>query len=141
MRSKNRDGLCDWGHTKPDGQGGTVGGPPLDFPEIWSPTDLDRTAWHKKNNPFKNCAWVSAKPDTRCNAKGFDNTRAQYSCPSTCNPAVNIDNVDPLSPRRYKKGDPSKNCAWVSINPEKRCDTKGWDNSRASEYCNFACAE
>ncbi|KAJ1454764.1 heme peroxidase [Pelagophyceae sp. CCMP2097] len=39
----------------------------------------------------------------------------------------------------YKKGDPSKDCAWVKEYAVKRCLVKGFDNSDASEHCLCAC--
>ena len=49
--------MCDWGNQEePDGYDPNVG-PPLDWPEVWSPTDIDSVSWHKNGEPWKNCAW------------------------------------------------------------------------------------
>ncbi|KAJ1448179.1 hypothetical protein M885DRAFT_423569, partial [Pelagophyceae sp. CCMP2097] len=39
----------------------------------------------------------------------------------------------------HKKGDSTKDCAWVSVYPAMRCDVKGFDDSLASSKCLTAC--
>lgn len=44
------------------------------------------------------------------------------------------------SPTWYKKGSPSRDCAWVAQYPQKRCDAKGADRNLAYYGCPFSCA-
>ena len=43
----------------------------------------DDAAWHKKNSPSKDCAWV-ANDAPRCSAKGEDGAFAFEACPGSC---------------------------------------------------------
>jgi len=94
----------------------------------------DSESWYKNGEPSKDCAWVSAFAESRCNAKGQDRSFASYSCPGACGTAC----LDSMS--WYKAGDPSKNCAWVST-WSARCSVKGEDGTLASYACPTACGE
>ena len=96
---------------------------------------VDRPTWYKKNDPSKDCTWVAEYAEVRCvnRIKGADQTIPSYSCPATCR--TPCDDRDDW----YKNGDISKDCAWVAALPSKRCDTKGYDKTRAAEACPTAC--
>mmetsp|Transcript_10807 Transcript_10807/g.35805 ORF Transcript_10807/g.35805 Transcript_10807/m.35805 type:complete len:481 (+) Transcript_10807:100-1542(+) len=98
-------------------------------------TCLDSKTWYKRGDPSKDCAWVSVFPQKRCELKGDDQTVANYSCPLACD--LLHQEADSMS--WYKNGDPSKNCAWASVLPSKRCDAKGFDGTYASYGCPVAC--
>jgi len=133
--AKNRAGLCAWGN-QVEGEFDPTVGPPLDWPEVWSPTDIDLVSWHKRGDPSKNCAWVSEFPERRCFVKGNDVTMAMYSCPTSCGTA-NAETADPRD--WHKKRDPSKDCAWVSLFPSARCLVRGFDDQWAYQVCQIAC--
>jgi len=94
----------------------------------------DDLAWHKKNEPAKDCAWV-AQWAPRCNVKGEDNIRAWYGCPAACGTTCTD------SGEWHKKGDDEKDCAWVASHPsEARCLVRGEDDTLAKDACPSACA-
>jgi len=94
----------------------------------------DDSAWHKKNEPAKDCAWV-AQWAPRCNVKGEDNIRAWYGCPAACGTTCTD------SGAWFKKGDDEKDCAWVASHPsEARCLVRGEDDTLAKDACPSACA-
>ncbi len=94
----------------------------------------DDAAWHKKNEPAKDCAWV-AQWAPRCNVKGEDNIRAWYGCPAACGTSCTD------SGAWHKKGDDEKDCAWVASHPsEARCMVRGEDDTLAKDACPSACA-
>jgi len=94
----------------------------------------DDSEWHKKNEPAKDCAWVSQWMP-RCNVKGEDNIRAWYGCPAACGTSCTD------SGEWHKKGDDEKDCAWVASHPsESRCLVRGEDDTLAKDACPSACA-
>jgi len=94
----------------------------------------DDASWHKKNEPAKDCAWVSQWAP-RCNVKGEDNIRAWYGCPAACGTTCTD------SGAWFKKGDDEKDCAWVASHPsEARCLVRGEDDTLAKDACPSACA-
>ncbi|KAJ8608080.1 hypothetical protein CTAYLR_009628 [Chrysophaeum taylorii] len=93
----------------------------------------DSTSWHKMGETSKDCMWVAAYSEGRCDAKGVDRSLASYSCPAACGSECNDVTA------WYKKGATSKNCAWVSVYPSGRCDVKGWDGTMSDYACPDAC--
>jgi hypothetical protein len=93
----------------------------------------DDGAWHKKNGPSKDCAWVSRDLE-RCSAKG-DESYAWQSCPATCGTCAYdcADGGDSSS--WHKNGDESKDCAWASGYYYNRASVVGADGSYAWEGC------
>jgi len=78
----------------------------------------DSPTWQKKfSEPQegKDCSWVAAHRP-RCDSKGVDNVRAWYACPYACDTGC----FD--SETWHKTDEPWKDCEWVSIKPETRCD-------------------
>jgi hypothetical protein len=49
-----------------------------------STTSEDDPAWHKRDDPSKDCAWVATHVPARCAVKGEDKSTACDSCPAAC---------------------------------------------------------
>ena len=96
---------------------------------------VDSPTWYKAADPSKDCDWVAEYPEVRCEnrIKGSDRTVPSYSCPATC--GTRCDDRDDW----YKNGDETKDCAWVSVLPSKRCATMGFDEVSAADACPTAC--
>merc|ERR1712216_1019891 len=45
---------------------------------------FDSPDWHKEDTPWKDCEWVSIKPETRCGVEGEDGSLARQECPTAC---------------------------------------------------------
>ncbi|KAH8054047.1 N2-acetyl-L-ornithine:2-oxoglutarate 5-aminotransferase [Aureococcus anophagefferens] len=112
---------------------------------------VDDGAWHKKGQPWKDCAWASALPATRCLAVGAaDGAAAWAACRRSCGcsgPPTAAPAAAPTAPPAAcadepawrKKGAPSKDCAWVAAYAFTRCYVVGDDDRKATAGCRVAC--
>ena len=101
-------------------------------------TCADSATWHKKDQPWKDCAWAAAAT-SRCIAVGADDTYGFESCPAACLACAGAQDCDSDDVAWYKKNAPSKDCAWVAKDAPARCTVKGEDDAWGFQACPGAC--
>eukprot|EP00635_Sarcinochrysidales_sp_CCMP3193_P013443 CAMPEP_0118894448 /NCGR_PEP_ID=MMETSP1166-20130328/3220_1 /TAXON_ID=1104430 /ORGANISM="Chrysoreinhardia sp, Strain CCMP3193" /LENGTH=1309 /DNA_ID=CAMNT_0006833357 /DNA_START=101 /DNA_END=4030 /DNA_ORIENTATION=+ len=98
----------------------------------------DDPAWHKRNAPSKDCAWVGDLASSRCDDVGDDGRAATVACRFSCG-RCDIDGCED-STNWFVKGQTSeKDCAWVAESAGNRCRRLGDDGFYAWQACHDAC--
>merc|ERR1711935_769446 len=114
-----------------------------------SATCVDDSSWYKDDSTAKDCVWVGKKKNKRCSKRSNSTNGmvpASSACKASCNTCFTPTTFPTLMPTPcgesdstiwHKKGNPNKDCNWVSKRPRKRCYF-GSGKSDTGEYGNFA---
>ncbi|KAJ1447767.1 hypothetical protein M885DRAFT_575454 [Pelagophyceae sp. CCMP2097] len=97
----------------------------------------DSQTWFKAGKPSKGCAWVAKDTAWRCRRVGEDGNTALASCAVTCD-ACGLDDCGD-SATWHKRGNPTKDCAWVADDTDKRCSKFDEDKVPALTECAATC--
>ncbi|KAJ1455463.1 trypsin-like cysteine/serine peptidase domain-containing protein [Pelagophyceae sp. CCMP2097] len=98
----------------------------------------DSAAWVKKKSNSKGCEWIAKKQGQRCGKVDTSGERAADACKAVCGCEGSDENCAD-DETWFKKGQPSKDCAWVSEKKIKRCKDKDADGVKAKVSCPVAC--
>ena len=121
---------------------------PSTAPSFPPGTCRDDPNWVDKKD--KNCDWVGQRTSRRCEkSKSIDGVLAMDGCPETCGTCtstggsegttISSETCEDDSSWTVKTGKRTRDCTWIGVRPDKRCDTLGEDGRLAADACYNSC--
>ena len=94
----------------------------------------DDTSWYIRSKPWKNCAFLSRKPQL-CKRKSDWGQIGYEGCPYACGLCSGGEDSSSWT----VSGSPDKDCTWVGKNADDRCSKKDDSRIEASYACSDSC--
>merc|ERR1711933_47076 len=109
-------------------------------PTVKSEVDMCRNdpLFAFKDDADKDCYWVGAKADSRCDKK-LNGIKLSEYCPLMCGtcPEGTVPECQD-EPDDTTKMNPNKTCAWLAAKPDKRCSL-AYNGLQYKTYCPATC--